>query len=1110
MSLLATLDLQGAQLTAASTRGQDVSLAAGAGSGKTRTLVARYLSLLEEGLEPRAIAAITFTEKAAREMRNRIRQEIHHWASGACPLEKRQRWQEIEADVDAARIGTIHSLCAAILRAHPAEAQVDPRFEVMEEGQAAILKAQAVEDALAWALNQVDLAILFQVFETGELHQICQFLIEHRLEASQVIRAGLGTVWNQALGDALTHFVHTVGDCVGELQDLTDSGALEEDAGDRLAAQVEGLLAQWNKVERALANCDLIGAAQALFALRREYCNGQAGKKTSRAKAAIKEFRERYNADVQPWLGGKDKDDAPPDAPLEARAQDAACRLTILFQHALEDYQEQKDQNRRLDFDDLEDGAVRLLRDPAIRARWQEEISAVLVDEFQDTNERQREIVEALTGVEEGCRGRLFVVGDAKQSIYRFRGADVTVFRRLDQDIRARGGLPLELNRTYRAHGRLVYALNEILGAVMGGDEDPKQQYRVPFAELQPDRKNPRPGVREPYIELLYGLGESGEESAEVEANLLARRLHELREEERIDWQDIALLFRASTGFPRYEAALEAAGIPFVTVAGRGFYDRPEIRDLLNILRALADPWDDLAMAGLLRSPAFGLSDAALYLLRRPGGAEPVSFRAALSGDLSRLSESDRAKVKRGRDLFDPLWGLVDRVPVAELLKQVIQATHYPAILAADKTGSRLQRNVDKLLADAYRSGLVRVSEFLEYIETLLTVGAREGEAPTEAGGSLRLMTVHRAKGLQFPVVVLADASRGRPPFRDPVLLSRDFGITCFPRRLERAPLVFGLAKAVEKDRAEAEDLRLLYVAATRVQEKLIVCGHQRQDRSKPWFDQLATAACLNPDLLIETGDWTTVSLPRSGQGVRVLVQSAKAAPSAQPPAQQSSGISSETPSVYRFPSVDPGDIKFYEPLQVKPRGQSDEKQDPLETRFKRARRVIGQYRRPDGTVLGTCVHAALRRWCFPGDPRLDSLLRTAMLEEGLVEAEEVELTQREAVGLLSRLRADTRWEEMDAAERRHEVPYSVCTSSGVSTGYIDLMYRPESGCWNIVEFKTEAVANEPDLKTLLKGKPGNQVRRYREVVQGLLKEPVQAWLCFLNYDGAVKWEPVA
>ncbi|MCK4449874.1 MAG: hypothetical protein KAX26_04710, partial [Anaerolineae bacterium] len=455
-------------------------------------------------------------------------------------------------------------------------------------------------------------------------------------------------------------------------------------------------------------------------------------------------------------------------------------------------------------------------------------------------------------------------------SIYRFRGADVTVFRRVQADVVAAGGRHVPLDLTFRAHASLVALANDLLAPILGEEDDPERPYAVPFAPLTAHRKEPRPGIHPPHVELHLGLGENAGEGRAAAAAALARRLCRLHDEEKVEWEEMALLFRAATGFLPYEDALERAGVPFVTVAGRGFYDRPEVRDLLNGLAALSDPTDDLALAGLLRSPAFALTDTALYLLRwgsgegetrgqgdrekgrqgdkgkgRQGDREKggqgdqekggqgdsslalssCSLWDALHGSLERLDPADAVRARRAQEVITELHGLAGRVTVGNLLARLLDVTYYRAALYL-AGGHRPCRNVDKLLTDAHRCGLVGVGEFLEYVQSLRDVAAREGEAPVEAGGAVQLMTIHKAKGLEFPVVVIADvahAGRGRTP---PVLVSPDLGLLLGLREEKTQPVTYRLASLQEADREEAESRRLIYVAATRAQEKLIVSGH--------------------------------------------------------------------------------------------------------------------------------------------------------------------------------------------------------------------------------------------------------------------------------------------
>ena len=626
------------------------------------------------------------------------------------------------------------------------------------------------------------------------------------------------------------------------------------------------LLATLDAAEEASTQQDAAASALALFTARRTQMKLNLGKRNSQAKDAVKALRERYDALLQPWVGGASSSDVPPDPEVDRLLAELSPLLEGLYTQALAYYRASLDEQSGLDFDDLEAGTVALLRNPAIRAHWQAEVAAVLVDEFQDTNDRQREIILGLCGEQPG---RLFVVGDARQSIYRFRGADVTVFTGLQSEIQRQGGRSIDLDRTFRAHPALLSSTGALLAQVMGSTPDAQRPYYIPFSPLRSERDEPRAGVQGPFVECILAAGEDSETARAASAHALAGRLAELKAQGQIQsWDEVALLFRASTPFPIYEQALEDFGIPFVTVAGSGFYDRPEVRDLLNILRALADPWDDQALAGMLRSPALGISDVGLYQLRFGASNEVRPLRDALRADLSALSPSDQDHARRALAILEDLEPLVDRLPVAGLLKRIVDRSDYRATLAtcAHLPGSaRLWRNVDKLISDAQKSGAVRVRAFLEYIATMRDVGARESEAASEAEGVVRLMTIHKAKGLEFPFVVLADANRR--PNRGRGLAfqlgeSWTFGID----KSESSPLAFRLAQWQDSLQSDAEDQRLLYVALTRAQEKLIINGHlSLKDghlKADGWLSAILDAGGILPDALLEdAGTWKHATL---------------------------------------------------------------------------------------------------------------------------------------------------------------------------------------------------------------------------------------------------------
>jgi len=692
------------------------------------------------------------------------------------------------------------------------------------------------------------------------------------------------------------------------------------------------------------------------------------------------------------------------------------------------------------------------------------------------------------------------MVGDMRQSIYRFRRADVTVFREELERIERQKGLPVDLDRTYRAHEQLLSATGDLLSEVIGTEEDLSRKYYVPYTPLVADKKTPAHPVQAPHVEFVVGAGEDATTAKPIAGQALAVRLQQLKLEGQIrNWDDVVLLFRASTGYPYYEEALEDAGIPFVTVAGRGFYDRPEIRDLLNILRAIADPLDDLAFAGMLRSPAFGLSDAALFQLRQP----ETPYWQALQGDLSHMSEPDQASARRVLQVLELLLPMVDRVPVAELLKRVIDELDYRAMLAkadirieegkASKAGGRLWRNLDKLLADTQLSQAVNVRDFLDMLETLNDAGAREGEASAEAEGSVRLMTIHSSKGLEFPIVVLADAGRGKPSSKANAFLSQELGVTI---KLDPTPMLFRLAKYLDKDQDVCEDFRLLYVALTRAQSKLIISSHATYDSKNNlalsgWAKELDLAAGF-PSVDIATYGSQPFNAHTSGSHpVRVvcLMQPTVLSPLKAENSGSQDSIASDLAPLYQpvegFGQVEtPDELESIQQVQSWRATQTDE--------------------RVSGKVLGLIVHKALQRWLFPGDPRLQALLESEAYRSGLVSAATRQDVIAQATRLLERFHAHPIWQEIQLAHERYsELPYSYVLSGKVENRIIDLLYRDEGG-WHIIDFKTDPIFSFGHKQEFIQ-KYTPQVRRYKAVVESKLGRAVSGQLCFLDDQGEVK-----
>lgn len=1129
-SILSLYDFTNQQRQAVTGDSTAIAVTAGAGSGKTRTLVGRYLHLLEKGYPLRSLVAITFTDKAAREMRTRIRSDIEKWlVSGALEESSSQHelWETTFAGLDAARIGTIHGLCAEILRAHPAEAGVDPKFTVLEEGLGAAYRAQAVDTALAWAATNPEAVQLFGTFKEYDLRRVLSTLLNRRLDAGPALQFHEPIeAWAAALTSWLDgQFCAPIWS--DSLEALASNHARQPD--DKLELAREDVLAKWEQVRQAHAHQDWDGTFAALAQLRRLISTG--GRKANwdptgltDVRGAMRSLREHYEAELAPLIGRT----SVARWKLDEQVAEIHPALCLLAGKTFQEYQRLKDELQALDFDDLEGMAAQLLNQRLdVRQRWQRETSAVLVDEFQDTNHRQRQIVYALTGFDEstpfGQSADLFVVGDAKQSIYKFRGADVTVFRQVQSDIAASGGLSIDLDITFRTHKPLLSAVNTLLASILGETEDPARPYQVPFAPLHAFRQFPASTtIRAPFVEFHLGLGENVKTGRVSAAVALAERLLELHEKEELDWGQMVLLFRASTAFGVYEDALERAGIPFVTVAGRGFYDRPEIRDVLNALAAIADPTDDLALAGLLRSPAFGLTDADLYYLRfSDRGHKPRPLWERLNAPHSPSLRPDTDPVEgtdsvigntaqtRARDIIAKLHALSGRAPAAEVLKRFLDLTGYRTILGTVPEGGRLQRNVDKLLSDAHRSRLVGLGEFLAYVQTLRDVGLREGEAPVEAGGAVQLMTVHKAKGLEFPLVVIADAAYVHPGGARMALLDPDLGLLLGVRAPDGArPAAWRLAGLAEAARDEAEDKRLLYVAATRAQEKLLVSGHVKRLKSgklslRGWLARLGGVIGLNEITLeneVTTPRTLAVCAP-SGAGLVACTLY-----------PQRSLSASATPPSPLFQPTQPVESLVLPDLVARLQDAAPESVDD-KTRQRevdppqRVWRVVPRAKRPTGPawVVGKLVHEALRRWRFPDaddtTKTFDAFIRPYALEAGLTDRAEIQATIHVTRRLLERFHAHPLCAEIEAAKSYHEVPYALPND----TGFIDVLYRSGVG-WTIVDFKTDELRSEAEMRETIQRKGYNmQLRRYADAVAAQLGQRPRALLVFLRVGGKVR-----
>jgi len=772
---MSSFELNEQQLAAVEAAGE-VFVSAGAGTGKTAVLVERVVrAVCDRGLDVDSILVITYTRRAAGELRTRIR----------AALAERGR-HDLVRELDGAWISTIHGFCARLLKAYPLAAGLDPRFRELDEAQAAVLRSEAFRDALA-------------EFCADDAPQRLELLATY---GSDRLRRMLTSVYEtlRAAGRELDLAVATrpeLGERVEELLALAASLAADPDATDaqqRTAAELLELLDRDQRPDRLMN----LGGFKA---------RGDSAAAYSEALAAVEQA-----------------------ALDEAAARDRALLQELLTLFA-ERYAEAKARESALDFEDLQLEARDLLRSqPELREREQARFRSILVDEFQDTNRLQTEIVDLLRTPDT----ELFFVGDEFQSIYGFRHADVQVFR----ERREAAAQPLSLSLNYRSRPEVLAAVNELFGSDFGSE----------FQELAAAVEFPDPVFGHP-VELLVTDKESYKDSGvhwrRGEARAVARRVRELVDGGAATPGEIVLLFAAGTDAEWYEDELRRVGLPTYRATGKGYFGQQQVVDLLAYLRLLQNRYDDVALLSVLASPFVGVSNDALALLRRVASRRPL-FSGLEHSLPPGLAERDERLMRAFRQRYDRLVQTLPRLSLERLCEQIVAAHDYDLAVLAQWDGRRRYANMRKLarLARSYEE--LRgpdVEGFVRFVAEQEAVGAKELEAVAEEEGAdaVRLLTIHAAKGLEFKVVIVADAGRDRmPPSPDEILALPDgrfgFRVADPVTAKRRGAFDYEAVREARQEAERAERLRLYYVAMTRAKERLIVSGSVdlESDRETP------------------------------------------------------------------------------------------------------------------------------------------------------------------------------------------------------------------------------------------------------------------------------------
>jgi len=1092
--------LTGEQIDALRVNEASVALRAGAGCGKTLVLTERYRREIEsqQSRPLGSLVALTFTEKAARELRQRIRRLCREQLAQGHEVE---RWGMVLRALEAAPIGTFHGFCAHLLRSHAVAIGIDPEFTVLDAAVAGSLRDEAVRVTLRRLLagKDEDLLDLASVYGLNQIRDAMGLLVAMRttgdldewtkLSAEQVVDRW-NSVWNQRGRFATLLGLSPAASRCRHLLSKIDG------THPRLQNRLRDMLDRLPELESGRCSDDLLKETIELARINDLRGNDvwPSGQVKDEVKNEFEALRKKIKQ-IQEKLCWDDES--------TRESARTSLHLARLAARVRSSYESIKDERSGLDFDDLLIMTHGLLRErPEILASDSvagqgDSIEFVLVDEFQDTDRVQTEILEMLAGAE-FQRGRMFVVGDVRQSIYRFRGAEPGIFDQWRDKFPAAGRKNLTEN--FRSVPGVIHFVNALFAehfAAARPGEEPVDQEEHRLAPVRKDLTG-QPAVTfvwavpaeptEP--ELAEGVKTTAHDRRENEARTLARWIRQqldsgwtildrdTREPRPAHAGDIAFLFRAMTDVAIYERALADAGFDYHTLGGSAFYAQQEIHDVINLLSIVEDPCDEVALAGALRSPFFSLSDNGLFWLSRsfPGGLIEGLER---SEGIHELSPHDRNQTARARYLLARWREIKDHVGLAAIVTQILDESGFEAALVCEFLGARKLANSRKLLLIARefdRQGGFTLADLVARLRGFLDEPPREelAAATEEESTNIRLMSIHQAKGLEFPIVVIPDLNRESDSRTQWLGFHPDLGLVVRPvAPLPTQPggeaespsehsLGWLTFRAIEEDENRREAIRLFYVAATRARDHLILSSGLPAD-PRPESPAM--------QLLWERFHWQTgrclARLPETWPVPRIHVTTST------PP--EAEGKHARTPPAQRLSAIERAivETEIGEPEQIlrpspRPRLIDFDPARRLSPRAARLDRLIRTMIADKGLLRGEPLPAACARVGARQAPEASSSLiaeAVTWLEPWLATPVFQEL--RDASRARRPIERNLEWTIAWPLDGHH---------STVLRGCSEAIYRDHQGRWRPVIVSTAAGDNQAErLRLMLSGAAAKQ-----------------------------------
>ncbi|MBO4925089.1 MAG: UvrD-helicase domain-containing protein [Clostridia bacterium] len=1125
------------QQSAIDARNDSVLVSAAAGSGKTAVLVERVLSLLREGGEIDRMLIVTFTRAAAGEMRERIGRRLEE--EGAFDAHLRRQAMRI----GRAAISTLHVFCLRLLRQHFEAAGIDPMSRVAEEDRLNALRAKARDTVLeeAYADPTEEERALFSQFEDGQIvdmmERLYQFLMAQEdpwgwADGHAGANAAGADAWMPLLEELCRSRLEGAAELLPDMR-----AALERPGGpERYAPTFREDAALTEALIKAAEGGALTGGKTAFARLSTKKAPPE---EDPGAAEAYKELREEWKERVREAreLLPEDPDRAEREIAHTLPALRGLCALT---KKTAEAYDRLKQAKNYLDYNDLEHLALKALRDEKVRRAVAGQFDALFIDEYQDISGIQEAVLRAL---HETGRNMAFMVGDVKQSIYRFRLADPTLFLRKYQAYSLEEDAPerkILLQQNFRSDENILLAVNQVFSHAMREKE----------TEIAYDEQAMlRPGGGQPFgapVEIHLITGEDGEEGGEIsrgyryEAAFAAKRIRELmrffsvRDGEGsrpLRFRDIAILTRNASGrAPFIARMLQSEGIPVYSDADAQFYDLPEVKDLMYLLQVIDNPLQDIPLLSALRCPCFAFTEEELARIRLVDRAPGQAFYDAFLSVMEKEG-SVAEKARRAWAQLDEWRFLARNLPVDELVWRVLEESGLYMIAGAREDGEQRQANL-RLLAERAQGESARegLNAFLRQTGRLRA--GDDGKSAKTLGENedvVRILTLHKSKGLEFPVVFLMETARAfRKGDPGPLRLHAGHGMALQyvdgENRVTRTTCAFRALGEWIRREAVAEEARLLYVGMTRAREKLILLGSPRklEDAARKWARPASAYAAGAASCML---DWVMTALGGLREGEftgengsawqmcvhpaeelnDTLPRAAAALPEASGPAEERTArrLSRDLPpqpvlktSVTAIAKQTKEEGDDWESPGDKRRTMEENRSVPVfmeDEDLSAARRGTVTHR-----VLGLTDYALARRGEYGA--ALDALEKKGLLTG----AERRAIREDWLRGFFS---SPLGRRALAADEVHREWAFNLRPDPGADTlvqGVIDLCFL-EDGAWVLVDYKTDRADGEELLRRYTE-----QLRWYARALERITGRPVREALIFSLRSGKAYAVPPA